>query len=142
MTATPALRPDTNSAAPTTEPAPDLSPHTSQERETVSETTASPETAPAPRDAVTNPLLPSSDTPESFSHPAEARPDASARSEAPGPVDAATETSKAAVWPLKLIQWPPHTNSQSLIVMQARNGPCSLIVRLPLPNPSDIADDS
>lgn len=48
---------------------------------------------------------------------------------APRRPDAAMTASMAAVWPLKRINWPPHSESEVLIVMQARNGPCSLIVR-------------
>lgn len=44
----------------------------------------------------------------------------------------AAATSRAAVWPCKLIRWPPHSDEQCLIVMQSRNGPCSLIVRVGL----------
>ncbi|KAG8903521.1 hypothetical protein FRB99_003177 [Tulasnella sp. 403] len=36
--------------------------------------------------------------------------------------DPAADASRAAVWPLKLISWPPGTDGQSLIVMQSRNG--------------------
>lgn len=44
------------------------------------------------------------------------------------PTDAATAASIAATWPTKRINWPPGSESTSLIIMQAKNGPCSLIV--------------
>ncbi|KAG9051526.1 hypothetical protein FS837_004036 [Tulasnella sp. UAMH 9824] len=43
------------------------------------------------------------------------------------PTDVATAASIAAAWPTKRINWPPGSDSTSLIIMQAKNGPCSLI---------------
>lgn len=48
------------------------------------------------------------------------------------PTDVATAASIAAAWPTKRINWPPGSESTSLVIMQAKNGPCSLIVSLDL----------
>ncbi|KAG8982966.1 hypothetical protein FRB90_006434 [Tulasnella sp. 427] len=59
------------------------------------------------------------------------RHEASSQAHPPEPsrrhTDAGTAASIAAAWPTKRIYWPPGSESTSLIIMQAKNGPCSLI---------------